>query len=210
MWHRRIFRLSSAGPRHSQRRRLAALASRGPDASHEIAWQGHARVGTDMPATASLHARLSIRDPRPIADQPMASDDGQIWLCYNGEVYGWEAAADAMAECGIPFRTRSDTEFILRAYEEFGFLRFWSICGACLRWPFWICAWARSILPGTGSASNPWRTQPDGIAFNCAQRTALVAADQRAFAPQAIDAFLAHRYIPAPQTVSGCSKTPIT
>ncbi len=73
----------------------AAIARRGPDAFHiagrrdlaaPLAFQNdHAGL-----SSALLHARLSIRDPRPVADQPMASEDGDIWLCYNGEVYGWE------------------------------------------------------------------------------------------------------------------------
>ena len=100
---------------------LAALAARGPDAAHvagfaaDLSPLGEAGDGPH----ALLHARLAIIDPRPEADQPMASDDGQVWLCYNGEVYGWsEDARELAAE--RPFRTRSDTEFILRGYEAWG------------------------------------------------------------------------------------------
>ena len=55
----------------------AALLSRGPDAQGAQLWE---RSGL-------LHARLSIIDPRPLADQPMANERGDIWIVYNGEVY---------------------------------------------------------------------------------------------------------------------------
>ena len=52
---------------------LAALRVRGPDAQKAVLWDGSFRE-TDGAGTAGLlHARLSIRDPRPEADQPMAN-----------------------------------------------------------------------------------------------------------------------------------------
>ena len=87
----------------------SALAPRGPDAQHAQLWE---RAGL-------LHARLSIIDPRPLADQPMANARGDVWIIYNGEVYDWEAAAAGL-RAAAPFRTRSDTEFILRGYEAWG------------------------------------------------------------------------------------------
>ena len=84
----------------------AALSPRGPDAQHAQLWGQN----------GLLHARLSIIDPRPVSDQPMANDRGDVWIVYNGEVYDWQADAAALGE----FRTRSDTEFILRGYEAWG------------------------------------------------------------------------------------------
>ncbi|MBP6638274.1 MAG: hypothetical protein KA179_11355 [Sulfuritalea sp.] len=72
-----------------------AIARRGPDAFH-VAGSTQADSPFVRQENASglqralLHARLSIRDPRPLADQPMRNGDGSVWLCYNGEVYGWE------------------------------------------------------------------------------------------------------------------------
>mgnify|MGYP000995796765 FL=1 len=99
----------------------AAIARRGPDAFHVAGCRVSAAqfVLQDQYAglsSALLHARLSIRDPRPVADQPMASEDGDIWLCYNGEVYGWEQDKAGLQAQGHVFNTTSDTEFILRAY----------------------------------------------------------------------------------------------
>ena len=103
-------------------RMMAALAQRGPDAQHVAAFDAAgARVADDALAPHGLvHARLSIIDPRPIADQPMGNDDGTLWICYNGEVYGWAEDARELEARGARFRTRSDTEFILRGYEAWG------------------------------------------------------------------------------------------
>ena len=50
--------------------------------------------------------------------QPMASDDGQVVIVYNGEVYNAPALRQEMEDRGIRFRTRSDTEVVLRLYED--------------------------------------------------------------------------------------------
>ena len=86
---------------------LVALASRGPDARHEIAWRdGFARTEQDAVA-ALLHTRLSIRDLRTVADQPMANENGDVWLSYNGEVYGWEADAEELKNAATSSRPRA-------------------------------------------------------------------------------------------------------
>ena len=50
----------------------------------------------------------------------MSTDDGALWICYNGEVYGWQDDARQLADRGVRFHTWSDTEFILRGYEAWG------------------------------------------------------------------------------------------
>ena len=83
-------------PRGTGRARAHARARcvrRGPDAQHDAAFDasGRAAAPTMRRAAAGLvHTRLSIIDPRPVADQPMRNDDGTLWICYNGEVYGWQ------------------------------------------------------------------------------------------------------------------------
>ena len=74
-------------------RMRAALARRGPDAQHDAAFdaRGRAAARRCVRAVGLVHTRLSIIDPRPVADQPMRNDDGTVWICYNGEVYGWQA-----------------------------------------------------------------------------------------------------------------------
>ena len=79
---------------------LAALRRRGPDAEHAVFWDAGLQR-SDAPApNALLHTRLSIIDPRPLADQPMGNDDGDVWIAYNGEVYDWADDARALEAAG--------------------------------------------------------------------------------------------------------------
>lgn len=190
----------------ARRAMLAALANRGPDAAHEAAWHDGAAVGADQPATvALLHARLAIRDPRPVADQPMVSDDGDVWLCYNGEVYGWEDEAAKFRAQGAIFRTTSDTEFILHAYRVFGFPGLLEH----LRGMFALVVYDRRVgrlylaRDRVGLKPLVYGLRPDGIAFGSTVRAVLpwLPPDARQFSPEAIDAYLAHRYVPAPRTI---------
>lgn len=66
------------------------------------------------------HRRLSIIDVAGGA-QPMASDDGRLQLIYNGEVYNHPALQRELVAQGVHYRTRCDTETILRLYERIGY-----------------------------------------------------------------------------------------
>ena len=101
-------------------RMLAALRPRGPDAESVILFNASLKQ-TEVPApNGLLSTRLSIIDPRPEANQPMANAAGDVWIAYNGEVYDWASDARTLSAAGFHFRTHSDTEFILHAYEHWG------------------------------------------------------------------------------------------
>ena len=188
-------------------RMLDALRARGPDAQHIVAFDADGSVGdATLPAAASLvHARLSIIDPRPVADQPMGSDDGTLWLCYNGEVYGWQDEARLLEARGAKFRTRSDTEFILRAYEAYG------IDGLLARlrgmFAFALIDFRKRrvhlVRDRLGLKPLLYAYVGTSLAFGSTVRSVLpwLPDDRRRLAPDAIDAYLAHRYIPAPRTL---------
>ena len=75
----------------------------------------------DGPCKAALgHRRLSILDLTSAGHQPMAVCDGQIWITYNGEIYNFLEIRQELESLGYGFRSNSDTEVILRAYEEWG------------------------------------------------------------------------------------------
>ena len=62
---------------------------------------------------------LSVVDPEGGA-QPFVSEDGRTVLVLNGEIYNHDELRNELAQRGYPFRTRSDTEVLLRLYEEMG------------------------------------------------------------------------------------------
>ncbi|MCC7326969.1 MAG: asparagine synthase (glutamine-hydrolyzing) [Burkholderiales bacterium] len=192
---------------HVRQRMLAALARRGPDARHVATFDAAgSRVAADAPAAVGLvHTRLSIIDPRPVADQPMGTDDGALWIVYNGEVYGWQGDARALSARGVHFHTRSDTEFILRGYEA------WGIEGLLPRlrgmFAFAIIDFrsrrVHVVRDRLGLKPVVYAHGERGFAFGSVVRSVLpwLPRAQRGFSADAIDAYLAHRYVPAPRTI---------
>ncbi len=91
------------------RRMTDVIAHRGPD-GEGFRVEGSVGLG---------HRRLAIID-LVTGDQPMGSDDGTTWIIYNGEVYNFRELRAELEARGYRFRTTSDTEVILQAYEAFG------------------------------------------------------------------------------------------
>lgn len=89
---------------------LAAMKSRGPDASG--AW-----THRDSKVLL-LHTRLSIQDLTDTGSQPMHSCDGKLTIVFSGEIYNKEELRQLVPE--YPFRGTSDTEVILTLYQKFG------------------------------------------------------------------------------------------
>ena len=85
------------------------LAHRGPD---------DAGLFTDEWAALG-HRRLSIVDVSGGA-QPIGNEDGTVWVCYNGEIYNHADLRRELEQAGHVYRTRSDTETIVHAYEQWG------------------------------------------------------------------------------------------
>jgi len=87
----------------------AVQSHRGPD-GEAIVCRGAAGLG---------HRRLAIID-LVTGDQPMTSDDGSVRIVFNGEIYNFRELRSELEARGARFRTESDTEVILRAYEAYG------------------------------------------------------------------------------------------
>jgi asparagine synthase (glutamine-hydrolysing) len=91
------------------RHMIDLLRHRGPDGT-----------GVRILGDAALaHARLSIIDLAGGA-QPMSNEDGTLWITFNGEIYNYVELREELERRGHRFRTRSDTEVIVHAYEEYG------------------------------------------------------------------------------------------
>jgi asparagine synthase (glutamine-hydrolysing) len=173
----------------------AALRPRGPDAEHRSA------SGNNL----LLHARLSIIDPRPEADQPMANEAGDIAIVYNGEVYDWEADAAALKSRGARFRTRSDTEFILRGYEAWGIDTLLARLRGMFAFAILDERRGKAYLARDRMGEKPlvYSLIGEELAFGSVVRAVLpfLPPERRGLSSEGIDAYLAHRYIPAPRTV---------
>jgi asparagine synthase (glutamine-hydrolysing) len=70
-------------------------------------------------AAVLAHRRLSIVD-LTTGQQPLSNEDGTIWVVFNGEIYNHAAIRGELEGHGHQYRTRSDTETIVHAYEEWG------------------------------------------------------------------------------------------
>ena len=64
--------------------------------------------------------RLAIIDLSAAGHQPMSNEDGTVWLLFNGEIYNYRELAPGLRARGHVFRSRTDSEVILHAYEEYG------------------------------------------------------------------------------------------
>ncbi len=88
------------------------LAHRGPDDTG-IFFDFRQGVGLG-------HTRLAIIDLSSQARQPMGNDSGSIQVTFNGEIYNYRELRQELICKGHQFRTNSDTEVILRSYEQWG------------------------------------------------------------------------------------------
>jgi asparagine synthase (glutamine-hydrolysing) len=92
------------------RRMSAVIAHRGPDD------EGHFVDGP----VGLANRRLAIIDPSPAGHMPMASRRGSLIITYNGELYNFRELQAELETLGHEFRSHTDTEVVLAAYEQWG------------------------------------------------------------------------------------------
>jgi asparagine synthase (glutamine-hydrolysing) len=89
-----------------------SMRHRGPD---------DAGIYVNKEKTVALaHRRLSILDLTSSGHQPMSSDDENIWITYNGEIYNFPELRQELINKKYSFKSNTDTEVVLKAYQEWG------------------------------------------------------------------------------------------
>jgi asparagine synthase (glutamine-hydrolysing) len=147
-------------------------------------------------------ARLSIIDLSG-GHQPMSNETGDIWLVFNGEIWNYKELRKELLEKGHKFRTNSDTETIVHAYEEYGI-----DCVARLHGMFGFAIWdaprRRLLLARDRAGKKPlYYTHVNGnLLFGSEIKSLLYHPDvKRKADTQALADFLSVRYVPGPATL---------
>jgi asparagine synthase (glutamine-hydrolysing) len=161
------------------RRMAATLNHRGPD---ERGVYRDAHVGL-------VHTRLSIIDLAS-GQQPLANEDDTLWIVFNGEVFNYIELREELVALGHRMRTKSDTEVIVHAYEEWGERAFERFNGQ-----FAIALWDsvkhRLVLARDRYGVRPIHVaEHEGRVYFASEVKALFAADPslpRAFDPLGLD-----------------------
>ncbi len=181
-------------------RMVRTLHHRGPDEEGSVTLNG---VGLGM-------RRLSIVDLSG-GQQPFTNESGAIQLVANGEIYNFLDLRQELESLGHTFRSRSDIEVLVHAYEEWGegFL-------ARLRGMFALALWdgrTRTLLAARDRAGEKplyWTLTPRGLLLASEVKALLVRPEvSRELDLEALDQFLTYEYVVAPRTIlKGVHKLP--
>jgi asparagine synthase (glutamine-hydrolysing) len=167
-------------------------AHRGPD-GEDIVCRGGVGLG---------HRRLAIID-LATGDQPMVNDDGSVCIIFNGEIYNFRELRRDLEARGARFRTSSDTEVILRAYEADG-----PDCVRSLRGMFAFAILderaRRLVLARDRAGIKPLVYTWDGRRLLFASEIKGILEDAtvaRDLDRDALGQYLTFHYVPAPRTI---------
>ncbi len=174
------------------------LAHRGPDDMGE-----YIRPLDDRGPFVFLgHRRLSIIDLAG-GHQPLPNENGTVWVTFNGEIYNFKELKIELENLGHQFKTRSDTEVVAHAYEEYR-----EECFKRFNGMFAIGIWDESnhrlILARDRLGKKP-------LYYTCVNRTFLFASELKAILaypdfsrtidPLSLMKYLFYEFIPCPHTI---------
>ena len=166
------------------------LSHRGPDA-----------VGIEVLDGAVLgHTRLRILDLSEAADQPMSCRNGTLWCSYNGEVYNFHDLRRELSAAGHRFETSSDTEVVLRGFDEWGTQVF-----SRLRGMFAAAVWdnrTRTLVLARdrlGIKPMYYRLLADSVAFASEVRSLRRSGDR--LDSLSVSRYLRLGWVPGPRTI---------
>lgn len=168
------------------------IIHRGPD---DEGFYVHNHVGLGM-------RRLSIID-LSTGKQPISNENGKIWIVFNGEIYNHKEIRAELEARGHQFKTQTDTEAIVHAYEEFG-----EKCVQKLNGMFAFAIWDelknQMFLARDRVGIKPlyYFFDKQRLIFGSELKSILQAGEiPRRIDLQALDNFLTLEYIPAPLSI---------
>jgi asparagine synthase (glutamine-hydrolysing) len=169
-----------------------------------IAHRGPDQDGVYTDEFVSLgHRRLSIIDLSEHGRQPMSNEDGSVWVTYNGEIYNFQELRTALEAKGHVFRSRTDTEVIVHAYEEYG--------PACVQWfngMFAFAVWDKNrrelVLARDRLGVKPlyYYAKDEKLVFASEIKAILQVPEvEREINPQSLYHYVGYEFVPAPDTM---------
>ncbi len=173
-----------------------AMVHRGPDASG-IHLSPDGRAGLS-------HRRLSILDLTETGSQPMASADGSMILCYNGEVYNFREIREDLEAKGHRFLGGSDTEAILAACREWGVREAVSRFIGMFAFALWDRRSKTMYLVRDRLGIKPlFLARAPGLVLFASELKALMACPSfsREVDRAALQYYLEFQYVPAPHSI---------
>jgi asparagine synthase (glutamine-hydrolysing) len=155
------------------------------------------------PGVGLGHRRLSIID-LATGQQPLYNEDASVVVTFNGEIYNYQELIPELVALGHRFRTRSDTEVIVHAWEAWG-----EACVSRFRGMFAFALWDRNratlFLARDRLGVKPlyYALLPDGMfVFGSELKSLLVHNGlERAIDPYAVEEYFALGYVPEPRTI---------
>jgi asparagine synthase (glutamine-hydrolysing) len=172
---------------------------------NDIQWhRGPDEAGLHMePGLGLGHRRLSIIDIAA-GQQPLANEDDSVWVVFNGEIYNFVDLIPELTALGHTFRTRSDTETIVHAWEQWGV-----DCVHHFRGMFAFALWDRKqqvfflARDRLGVKPMHYAITDDGFLVFGSELKTLTAwpGFRRDIDDEAVEDYFGYGYVPEPRTI---------
>jgi asparagine synthase (glutamine-hydrolysing) len=177
-----------------------SIAHRGPDDTDVWA--------SDDGGVVLGHRRLSILDLSPLGRNPMAWDGGRLRITYNGEVYNYRELRAELEQHGCRFRSQTDTEVILAAYDRWGIDCLHHFVGM-FAFAIWDEPRQRLFMARDRLGKKPlyYSARNGGLSF--ASELKALAADPgfpRTLDRAAVSLYLQYGYVPAPYSIFSAAR----
>jgi asparagine synthase (glutamine-hydrolysing) len=185
-----------------------SIKERLPEASERLSHRGPDDSGLFYDEAAGVglaHRRLSIIDLSSAGHQPMKSDDGTVYICYNGEIYNFRKIRKILEDCGHRFKSATDTEVVLKAYLQWGTECLEKFVGM-FAFAIWDSRNQALFMARDRLGIKPlyyYFNESEGIFIFSSELKALMVFGNfvKDINPDAISLFLHYQYIPAPGTI---------